>query len=333
MASKVQTRELTALDLIKGLSMFVMMTDHVGYYFFPKDLWFRSFGRIDFPVWFFLPGYSKSRAFEISWLIGGLILLAANIVTGFSLLPANAIFTIMLIRFWTDRIVGYMTGTGVSKRTGIMLFVILAAILAPLNFIVFGPHDAMAHRPDGAPSFVPAALLFDAAACLALASYVVPLGRFWLTALLLAVLFPLTRIFFEYGSLALIIGVFGWLCRNKGALPAGDRLARQYGVFCWVAFSVLQQYMFRFDVLQFLYMSLGTGMYLVILYLYRPMTFPQAASVAAGIPAAIVRFLGRYTLEIYVFHLLLFKAIHLWLQPDFFMKWHVFVGEAMHAQI
>ncbi|TAL28945.1 MAG: hypothetical protein EPN97_13895 [Alphaproteobacteria bacterium] len=270
MASKVETKELTALDLIKGLSMFVMMTDHVGYYFFPQDLWFRSFGRIDFPVWFFLPGYSRSRAFEKSWLVGGLILLAGNILAGFSLLPVNAIFTIMLIRFSVDRIALYM----ISDRI-----------------------------------------------------------RFWVAAVLMAALFPVTRLFFEYGSLALIIGVFGWLCRNKGERPDGDRLARQFGVFSWLAFSILQQYMFRFDVPQFLLMSLGTGMYFVILYFYRPKTFPQAASVAAGIPAAIVRFLGRYTLEIYVFHLLLFKAVHLWLHPEYFMKWHVFVGEAMHAQI
>lgn len=270
MASKVTTRELTALDLIKGLSMFVMMTDHIGYYFFPKDLWFRSFGRIDFPVWFFLPGYSKSRAFEKSWLVGGLILLAANIVTGFSLLPVNAIFTIMLIRFSVDRIALYM----MSDRI-----------------------------------------------------------RFWVTAFLMAALFPVTRLFFEYGSLGLIIGVFGWLCRNRGERPDGDSIARQYGVFCWVAFSGLQQYMFGFDLPQFLVMSLGTGMYLLILYLYRPMTFPDAASKVTRLPVALVQFLGRYTLEIYVFHLLLFKAINLWLHPDLFMKWRLFVGEAMRAQI
>ena len=270
MASRVETKELTALDLIKGLSMFVMMTDHVGYYFAPHELWFRSFGRIDFPVWFFLPGYSRSRAFEKSWLIGGIILVAANIVTGFSLLPVNAIFTIMLIRFSVDRIAGYM----MSDRI-----------------------------------------------------------RFWVAAFLLAALFPVTRLFFEYGSLGLIIGVFGWLCRNRDTRPDGDKIARQYGVFSWVAFSCLQQYMFNFDVLQFLLMSLGTGMYLVILYLYRPMSFPQAASMAAGVPAAIVRFLGRYTLEIYVFHLLLFKALNLWLHPELFMKWHLFVGAAMRAQI
>lgn len=270
MASSVATKELTALDLIKGLSMFVMITDHVGYYFFPADLWFRAFGRIDFPVWFFLPGYSKSRAFEKSWLIGGLILVAGNLITGYSLLPANAIFTIMLIRFSVDRIANYM----LTDRL-----------------------------------------------------------RFWAVAVVMAVLFPVTYIFFEYGSLGIIIGVFGWLCRNRDARPGGDRLARQYGVFCWLAFTALQEYMFHFDALKLAFMSLGTGMYLAILYLYRPATFPAAAAKLGGVPAAIIRFMGRHTLEIYVFHLLLFKFIKLWYHPELLLQWHMFVGAATKAPI
>lgn len=270
MASKVVTKELTALDLIKGLSMFVMMTDHVGYYFFPTDLWFRAFGRIDFPVWFFLPGYSKSRAFEKSWLIGGIILIAGNLITGFSLLPANAIFTIMLIRFSVDRIANYM----MSDRI-----------------------------------------------------------RFWAIAIVMAALFPVTYIFFEYGTLGIIIGVFGWLCRNRDARPDGDRLARQYGVFCWIAFSVLQEYMFHFDPLKFALMSLGTGMYLVILYLYRPMSFPDAEKKLGWLPPAFVRFMGRHTLEIYIFHLLLFKFIKLYYHPELLLQWHMFVGAATNARI
>lgn len=268
MASRVATKELTALDLIKGLSMFVMITDHIGYYFFPANLWFRAFGRIDFPVWFFLPGYSKSRAFERSWLAGGALLVAGSLVTGYSLMPLNAIFTIMLIRFSVDKIVAFM---------------LLSRI------------------------------------------------RFWLAALLMAALFPVTYIFFEYGTLGIIIGVFGWLCRNRDARPDGGRLARQYGIFCWIAFSVLQQYIFNFAPLQFLLMSSGTGMYLLILYLYRPATYPDAMTRAGFLPVALVRFLGRHTLELYVFHLLLFKAIHLYGHPDQFMKWGAFIGAATRS--
>jgi hypothetical protein len=270
-ASKINIRELTALDLIKGLSMFVMITDHVGYYFFPGNLWFRSFGRIDFPVWFFLPGYSRSRSLEWSWVVGGLALQAANIVVGLSLMPVNAIFTIMLIRFSVDRLAGYMTSGGVRVA---VVYRLLAAVVA----LAFLSRGLLAmHLPDALrPVAETAALAIDGAALCWFLSYAIAPARFWLAALGLAALFPVTFIFFEYGALGLIIGVFGWLCRNRDARPGGARLARNFGIFSWLAFSALQEYMFRFDLPQFLLMSLGTGMYLVILYFYRPAVYASA---------------------------------------------------------
>lgn len=329
MASKVNIRELTLLDLIKGLSMFVMMTDHVGYYFFPGNLWFRSFGRIDFPVWFFLPGYSKSRSFEWSWVIGGIILVAGNIVTGLSLLPVNAIFTIMLIRFSVDRLAGYMTSRGMRGRTALKLLAAMIAALVPLSLALL----TMRLPGDLQHSARMAVAVIDAAALCWFASYAIAPARFWLAALALAISFPVTYVFFEYGSLALIIGVFGWLCRNRDARPDGGSLARNFGIFSWLAFSALQQYMFGFDLPKFLLMSLGTGMYLVILYRYRPAVYPAAEKKAGRVPVAIVQFMGRHTLELYVFHLLLFKAIKLWYHPELFMKWGAFIGAATKAPI
>jgi hypothetical protein len=328
MASRVITKDLTRLDLIKGLSMFVMITDHVGYYFFPTNLWFRAFGRIDFPVWFFLPGYSKSRAFEWSWIIGGLILQVGNILAGLSLMPVNAIFTIMLIRFTVDRLAGYMLSREVRLATVYKLLALLGAVtLASYGLLSM-------HLPEGLEHVAEtAAFAIDGAALCWFLSYAAGPLRFWLSALALAVSFPVTYIFFEYGALGLIIGVFGWLCRNRDARPEGQSLARNFGLFCWLAFSVLQQYMFRFDVPQFLLMSLGTGMYLAILYFYRPEDYPAAQKPAWKLPAPIVRFMGRHTLELYVFHLLLFKAVKLWYHPELFMKWGAFVGAATKAPI
>ncbi len=330
MTSPVATKELTVLDLIKGLSMFVMITDHVGYYFYPADLWFRAFGRIDFPVWFFLPGYSKSRAFEWSWVIGGAMLVAGNLITGYSLLPANAIFTIMLIRFGVDRITGYMTSTEARRAAALKLFAVLLCVLAPLTLAgIYGIKWPPALEMQ---AFTAMAAIDGAAFCWA-ASYALPGARFWLAALALALSFPVSFIFFEYGTLGLIIGVFGWLCRNRETLSGGARRAAQFGIFCWIAFSALQEYMFRFETAQFALMSLGTGLYLWILYAYRPGVFPAAEKKAGWLPVALVRFLGRHTLEIYVFHLLLFKAIRLWYHPELFMKWHAFVGAGAKALI
>jgi hypothetical protein len=63
-----------------------------------------------------------------------------------------------------------------------------------------------------------------------------------------------------------------------------------------------------------------------LLYRYKPVTFPRFSRFMGGVPAAIVRFCGRYTLEIYVCHLLLFKGIRLVLHPDYLLKGGLFLS-------
>jgi hypothetical protein len=267
------TSELTALDVIKGLSILVMVTDHVGYYFFPEQLWFRSFGRIDFPVWFFLGGYARSRPQAIwTWWLGGLLLVAANIVTGMSLLPLNALFTIMLIRVWAAGLTRFM----------------------------------LKSQPI-----------------------------FWAMALLLAAGFFVTRPFTEYGTLGLIFGVFGWLARERtdAPAPALEKTCARFAVFSLVAFAILEQAIFAFSPAQFVLMAAGTGLYVWIMYSYRPRVFPDARERLGRLPVALLQFLGRQTLAIYVFHLLLFKLIVLWRHPENFMKWGTFVSKAGGAAL
>lgn len=54
-------REVTSYDLLKCAAVIIMVIDHVGFYFYPENLWFRAVGRIGFPVWFFLVGYARGR--------------------------------------------------------------------------------------------------------------------------------------------------------------------------------------------------------------------------------------------------------------------------------
>lgn len=89
---------VTSFDLIKSFAVVIMIIDHLGVYFFPDELWWRAIGRIGFPVWFFLAGYSTGKAIPKPLLIGALILTAVNFVVGMPLLPLNALFTIMAIR-------------------------------------------------------------------------------------------------------------------------------------------------------------------------------------------------------------------------------------------
>lgn len=41
-------------DLLKWIGILSMVIDHVGYIFFPEEEWFRSVGRLAFPIFAYL---------------------------------------------------------------------------------------------------------------------------------------------------------------------------------------------------------------------------------------------------------------------------------------
>lgn len=94
--------EITSLDIIKSVAVIIMVIDHMGAYFFPDMPWFRAIGRTGFPVWFFLAGYSAGRGIPNKLIIGAAILVAGDMLVGSSLLPLNALFTIIAIRLLID---------------------------------------------------------------------------------------------------------------------------------------------------------------------------------------------------------------------------------------
>ncbi len=92
--------EITSYDWLKFIAVILMTIDHIGYYLLTSDpLWWRAIGRITFPVWFFMAGYSQSRKLggEILWL--GLLLQIVNFVTYHGINPLNALFSIIICRY------------------------------------------------------------------------------------------------------------------------------------------------------------------------------------------------------------------------------------------
>lgn len=96
--------DITSYDLFKTFAVLFMIVDHMGYYFFPDDMWWRAVGRSCVPIWFFLIGYAQSR--DIGWKlwIGGAILLLANLPTGLFIFPLNILFTMAFIRLLIDKL-------------------------------------------------------------------------------------------------------------------------------------------------------------------------------------------------------------------------------------
>lgn len=130
---KALTKNITSYDLLKFVAVLIMVTDHVGWYFHPHDLWWRAIGRIGFPVWFFLIGHANSR--DLSWKLwaGAFILLAGNVVSGMYILPLNALFTIIVLRLMID---GLMKAALFDIRSLFAFSVVLLTLVIHSGLVV-----------------------------------------------------------------------------------------------------------------------------------------------------------------------------------------------------
>jgi len=120
---KTLPKNMTSYDLLKTFAVITMIIDHVGYYFFPEQLEWRVVGRMSMPVWLFLVGYAKTRDIpEMLWM-GGLILLAGNIIVGMPIFALNILFGIMVVRLTLDKVIAVMFSGNVFVLLGLVLIV------------------------------------------------------------------------------------------------------------------------------------------------------------------------------------------------------------------
>lgn len=235
---------LTSYDFIKCATVMFMFIDHVGAFFLTDESWWRVFGRLGFPVWFFLAGYSRGREVSQTLWVGAALLISGNMVLGQYILPMNALVTYIAIR---------LTIAYIAKRA-----------FSNVEMLIYG--------------FV---------------------GLVFLSI-------P-TNFMFEYGTLAFLLAMVGYAVRNKDDLGVGN-ITRI--IFCGVAVltvATLQSFLFGFDKIQSIVCIFEICVVGVLLMFFRPAEFPSVTKFLPGPVAAIIRFGGRYTLEIYVFHLLAIK--------------------------
>lgn len=123
---------VTSYDLIKAVAVIIMICDHIGFYFFPENEWWRAFGRIGFPVWFFFVGHASGRDLSPR-LIGGAVMLAVvSAIVSMPVFPLNALVTIILIRLLLDPVMRYAAqGTGPL----IQVMVVLTLLALPASLI------------------------------------------------------------------------------------------------------------------------------------------------------------------------------------------------------
>ena len=132
------SRDLTSYDFLKALALILMVLDHVGYYFFPEELWWRTFGRICAPAWLFLIGYASSRDLSLKMWVGASSLIILDQMTGVPVLPFNILATIIVIRLCLNPLMNFSLGN--HWRIWVISVFLLIWFLPSWMTVEYGTH-------------------------------------------------------------------------------------------------------------------------------------------------------------------------------------------------
>lgn len=127
-------------------------------------------------------------------------------------------------------------------------------------------------------------------------------------------LFPFaifSRSLVEYGTMAWIIGIWGYLVRNGFTDSNGKNrtdIPLLYGLLCLTLYTITESLVFVFSPLQITVLGLGMIPVYVGLVYYLPRNIQTGQSLPRFIRSAVA-ILSRHTLAFYVLHLTLFLMI------------------------
>lgn len=138
------------------------------------------------------------------------------------------------------------------------------------------------------------------------------------TTFILFILGFATTLLFEYGTHAFLLALFGYAIRNKETLNLSKYT---HSIFCAVvAVSITwaQIFQFGFDFWQSIGCWVGMLFFSIILYRFEPKEYPKISELLPKFITKTIAFGGRYTLELYVIHLIILKVILYMSYPDKF---------------
>jgi hypothetical protein len=91
-------RPVTTTDAWKLFAITFVLIDHYGFFFDPDEVWWRLFGRLASPVFFFFIGFARSRTIPSSWLLFGLLITAVDYWTSPNEVLINILLNFALLR-------------------------------------------------------------------------------------------------------------------------------------------------------------------------------------------------------------------------------------------
>ena len=123
------------------------------------------------------------------------------------------------------------------------------------------------------------------------------------------VLFVPTAFLSDYGTSALALALYGYFVRRYQDGACSQSFMRWSMVLAFIFFFFSQQIFFGFDPLQFGVLGGGLLLVAIALQYFRVHNFVGLKERIGVVAAAVLKLCGRYSLEIFVVHLLIFKAL------------------------
>lgn len=132
---------------------------------------------------------------------------------------------------------------------------------------------------------------------------------FWGTHAVFVALFPITDVFFEYGTLAYIMALAGWINKNGAEVSGKVVKPAEYFIYITVIYIITQQIVFDYSPVQTIIMACGASVTMYLLFNMRTLLANSIKRKPKDFIGRFCKFLGHRSLEIYVVHILLFQAI------------------------
>ena len=91
-------RPVTTTDAWKLFAIAFVLIDHYGLFFDPDEVWWRLFGRLASPVFFFFMGFARTRTVPWTWVFLGIVLTATDYLTSPNEVLINILLNFAFIR-------------------------------------------------------------------------------------------------------------------------------------------------------------------------------------------------------------------------------------------
>ena len=134
----------------------------------------------------------------------------------------------------------------------------------------------------------------------------------WGGSVLLFIIALPSFIVFEFGAQAFLFAIFGYLVRYKND-KTKDQPIFSYAIFIGFTYVFLQAFGYALFDLKFVVLAFGVAAVMYALYGFQLKTYPVLTAKTFDAGVSLIQICGRRTLEIYVLHLLLFKAVALYM--------------------